>query len=118
MITPGEKKIEDLGEQLIQGRAAYGCRRTSETAAGISTYEMWDLRVGTEKRSLGLSARTITDDPLAGGGRIKTTWNLTLLTLSEPDPRLFQPPQGYELKIYEMNEIPCDAPQTPRVPAH
>lgn len=118
MITPGEKKIEDLGEQLSLGRAAYGCRRTSETPDGISIYEMWQLRVGTEKRSLGLPARTITDAPLAGGARIRTTWNLTLLTLSEPDPRLFQPPQGYELKIYEMSEIPCDASQTTPEAAH
>jgi hypothetical protein len=29
------------------------------------------------------------DDALARGARIKTTWDLTPLTLSEPAPRLF-----------------------------
>ena len=47
--------------------------------------------------------REINIDPRMG----KKTREVVSLTIGEPDPSLFQPPEGYEILTEEMHEIPC-----------
>jgi len=84
---------------------ATGRRTTVTTPAGaigndaplVRTTEVWNAR------SIGLTVRTVSDDPQTG----KRTKDLVELNQSEPDPAMFQPPEGYEIRTVEFHEIPC-----------
>jgi len=100
-----ETKNENLGKQVFQGVEATGRRTTVTTPAGaigndaplVRTTEVWNAR------SIGLTVRTVSDDPQTG----KRTKDLVELNQSEPDPAMFQPPEGYEIRTVEFHEIPC-----------
>jgi hypothetical protein len=61
----------------------------------VSTSETWNAK------GLHLVIRQITDDPQQG----KDDLELVTLLRGEPDPALFQPPEGYEVVTEEM--APC-----------
>jgi hypothetical protein len=90
--------IEDLGTQTINGVEARGRRFTTTTPAGaigndaplVRTSEAWTA-IAPGLR--GLMARDVTDDQQWG----KMTKELTNFTQAEPDPSVFQPPEGYEI---------------------
>jgi hypothetical protein len=93
---------EVLGTMTIQGVEARGQRWTTTTPVGeigndqplVSTQETWTApRLGTVRR--------VSDDPRMG----KDTDELVKLDQGEPDPALFQPPEGYEVVAEEM--VPC-----------
>jgi hypothetical protein len=94
---------EILGAATILGVEATGTRFTTTTPVGeigndqplVSTRESWFAG------DLSLELRYIDDDPRRG----KTVKELVKLDLSEPDPVLFQPPEGYEVVTEEM--VPC-----------
>jgi hypothetical protein len=87
---------ESLPPQTIDGYYVEGSRNTRTTPAGyegndrdlVFTNENWTSPV------LGLSIRTIVDDPRNG----KTTTELHDIQQTDPDPSLFIPPSGYTLK--------------------
>lgn len=95
--------IENLGTMTIAGVEAHGQRFTNTISAGqigndqplISTQETW------QAPSLGLIVRTVRDDPQSG----KETMEPVSITLGEPDPSVFQPPEGYEVVTETM--VPC-----------
>ena len=95
--------LEDLGDAMILGVEAHGQRWTTTTPAGaigndqplVSTSETWNAK------GLHLVIRQITDDPQQG----KDDLELVTLLRGEPDPALFQPPEGYEVVTEEM--APC-----------
>jgi hypothetical protein len=95
--------VEDLGTMTIEGVEARGQRETTTTAAGeigndlplVSTQDTW-IATG-----FGIVVRMVTDDPQQG----KRTMELVKLDQGEPDPVLFQPPEGYEIVTEEM--VPC-----------
>jgi hypothetical protein len=95
--------MEDLGTMTIDGVEARGQRWTTTTPAGaigndqplVSTQEDW-FAVG-----LGLNVRALRDDPQQG----KHSTELVKLDQGEPEPALFQPPEGYEVVTDEM--VPC-----------
>ena len=100
--------IEDLGTTSIQGIEARGRRITRTTPAGamgndaplVHTQETWTAT------GIGPSAplvRSVIDDPESG----RQTTELVNLTLSEPDLATFQPPEGYEVVVQEMHQVPC-----------
>ena len=97
---------EDLGTATIQGIKAHGRRSTWTTPVGeigndqplVHTQEDW-LADG-----LGIEVRHVDDDPQQG----KRTTELVKLDEGEPDPALFQPPEGYEIVTEEM--VPCKEP--------
>jgi hypothetical protein len=100
-----ERESEDLGTQTIQGVVAHG-RRTTDTiptgAVGndaplIRTSEAWN------SKTVPFMVRSITDDPRTG----KTTRELVEFSQSDPDPALFQPPEGYQIVTQEMHQVPC-----------
>jgi hypothetical protein len=96
---------EDLGTTTIQGVEAHGYRTTTTIPAGeqgndqplVTTREVWLAP------SFNRAVREVIDDPRMG----KRTMELVNLTQSEPDLSVFQPPEGYEVVIEEMHEVPC-----------
>jgi hypothetical protein len=104
--APNQPQREELGTDTILGVEVQGARMTRTTPAGrigndeplLRTEEIWSAP------SLGgLVLREITDDPRTG----KSTREAVSLDLSEPDPAVFQPPEGYEIVDQELHEVPC-----------
>jgi hypothetical protein len=101
-----ETKREELGADTLLGVQIRGFRVTRTMPTGevgndqplVSTSESW------WPNDYGFEARSINDDPQQG----KTTRELTSFTPGEPDPALFQPPQGYEIVTEQTHEIPCN----------
>lgn len=98
--------MENLGTTTIDGVESRGFRRTTTTPAGsigndsplVSTAEFW------QAPSLGgLTLRSESDDPKTG----KQTRELVSLSLSEPDPAIFQAPEGYQVITQVMHQVPC-----------
>jgi hypothetical protein len=100
---------EDLGSDTILGVEVRGTRITRTVPAGregndvplVTTSEIWSAP------RLGLTLREVTDSEQSG----KTTREAVNLDLSEPDPSLFQPPEGYEIDTDEMHPVACQPPR-------
>ena len=105
-----ETATEDLGTAVIDGLEAHGKRYTTTTPIGaagndqplVSTRETW----WADTHSIGMSVREFNNDPVNG----KYTRELVKLSLEEPDPALFEPPDGYEILTQEMHQVPCQHP--------
>lgn len=94
---------EDLGSTTIQGVEAHGMRTTYLTPAGAAGNDQPLTRVIEDWNapSLGLQVRRLVDDPRTG----KLDEELVNLTRGEPDPALFQIPEGYD--VVNQNMVPC-----------
>jgi hypothetical protein len=95
-------EMEDLGARTINGIDAKG-RRTTETFPAGSFGNDQPLTVSHEvwmSPELGLPVLQIDDDPRTG---VRTT-ELTEIERGEPDPALFQPPEGYTIKDQYPNQ--------------
>ena len=98
---------EDLGTTSIQGFEATGRRTSTTIPAGqvgndqpiVTSDETW----WSKGLGFGLVLRSVHDDPRTG----TSTRELVSLTLGEPDPASFQPPEGYEVKTEELHEVQC-----------
>lgn len=98
-------ETENLGTDVIQGLTVRGTRMTFTTPVGevgndqplVETRENW---FSDEYR---LEVRSVSDDPRQG----KTTRELTGFAPGEPDPSLFQPPQGYEVVTEQLHQVAC-----------
>lgn len=98
-------KVEDLGTTKIMGVSARGQRITTTYPVGsigndqtiVAVNEFWSAP------SLGLILRSVSDDPRMG----KHTREVVNLTLDEPDPALFQAPDGYDARIETEHPVPC-----------
>ena len=97
--------VEDLGTTTIEGVEAHGHRYSWTTPAGkigndaalVRTEEIWwGKTVGT--------LRQVNDDPQWG----KTTREVVSLSLTDPDPALFQPPEGYEVVTETAHQVACE----------
>lgn len=104
--TPkSERTREDLGTTEIEGLEAKGDRWTTVIPAGkvgndtpiTTTQETW------RAPGFPFPLRVINEDPRTG----KSTRETVSLTIGEPDPSLFQPPDGYELVNEEMHPVAC-----------
>ena len=86
---------EDLGLRTIEGIDTHGSRDSTTLNIGaigndrpvVTTREFWFAE------PLGINLLSILDDPQAG----KQTFRLSEVTRSEPDPQLFELPEGYEV---------------------
>lgn len=108
---PAEKKFpkcraerggtaEDLGMDVIQGVAAHGCRKTTTFPDGKrKLWEVWSDEHGLTVRDI----QEHSDDD-------RFFKELTGLSLDEPSPSMFRPPEGYEIITLEMHEVPCEQP--------
>lgn len=100
--------VEQLGTTTIQGIEAKGTRFTETIPAGaegndaplVTTNENWLAAAPNLRR---LVVREIMDDPRSG----KTNRELTSFVQGDPDPSLFEPPQGYEIVKQEQHEVVC-----------
>lgn len=93
--TPGSPEEESLGTQWIAGMEAVGTREIEVTPKGaigndspiLSKREYW------YSRQLGLNILSIRDDPRFGTQKFE----LSDVTLGEPDAKLFAPPEGSKI---------------------
>lgn len=109
VVTPPKTRTGsvsvDLGDTTIEGVVAHGTRHTWTTPIGeigndaplVRTEENWYAS------SLGLLLRSVSDDPQSG----KRTREVVSLSLTEPDPALFQPPEEYEVVTETAHPVPC-----------
>ncbi len=89
-------QTESLPPQTIEGLYATGFRFTNTTPAGYvgNDRDLTTTRETWTAQDLGITLRTIVDDPRNG----KTTTSVTDVQQTVPDPSLFQAPDGYQLK--------------------
>jgi len=98
----GTVKTEDLGSQLTEGILANGTRITRTIPAGQIGNQQ-PIQVVDESwfsPELQIMIMTRHNDPREG----ETVYKLTKISRAEPDPSLFQVPQGYV--ITELPPIP------------
>jgi hypothetical protein len=94
-----EFQFENLGTKNINGIDAVGRRNTQTIPAGREgndqpitiTHEFWN------SPELHIAVQESSDDPRTG----TTTMELTDIDRNEPDPRLFQAPEGYTIREIE-----------------
>jgi hypothetical protein len=96
-------KSEDLGTQVIEGVRAQGTRTTSTIPAGEIGNEKPIVTVSERWFSpdLGVVVMSKHSDPRLG----TTTYKLTGLVRSDPDPSLFQVPSDYTVKEDTGNAV-------------
>ena len=94
--TSSPSTKEDLGQQTIDGVMATGTRTTMVIAAGSIGNEQPITVIGEEWFSPELKVLVMTKhvDPRAG----ETTYRLTGISRSEPNPSLFELPAGITVK--------------------
>jgi hypothetical protein len=103
--VPGQKdaKVEQLGEQTIEGVTAKGTRRTVTIPAGQIGNEQ-PISIVSESwysPELKMTVLSKRNDPRMG----ETEFRLTNIQRGEPAPSLFQVPAGYELKDNSKREF-------------
>jgi hypothetical protein len=97
----GEVVWEDLGSRSIAGVDTVGARETTTTSAGTmgndrpltSVSEFW------HSDRLGLNLLSMRTSPFFG----KQTFTITELTPTEPNPQLFELPEGYKVNDQRKN---------------
>jgi hypothetical protein len=115
--SDAEVNQEQLGTQTIEGVAAEGTRTTFTIAAGkigndrpiVTVNERW---YSQELQTVVLSKNS---DPRMG----ETTYRLTNIDRSEPDPSLFQVPADYTVEEgpgFGIRALPPDLPRKKRRP--
>ena len=104
-VQHSRPQAADLGMTMIEGVQAHGQRITRTIAVGEAGNDRTIVVVEESwmAPSLGLMVRESVDDPRIG----KRTRELVSLTLDEPDPALFQPPQDYAISTEELHPVPC-----------
>ena len=103
----GTSTYEDLGSQSIEGLETSGTRDTITYNEGYfgndrpvtGTREFWYAA------GLGINLRSEVADPTFG----KQVFTITDVRLGEPDPGLYQLPQGYQ--VVDRRKPPVDQPQ-------
>ena len=95
-VTSSPASTVDLGQQVIEGVPATGTRTTTVISAGAIGNEQPITVTSEEWYSPDFKVLVMTKhaDPRAGD----TTYRLTGITRSEPDPSLFQLPAGVTIK--------------------
>jgi hypothetical protein len=96
-------EVEDLGTKTINGVEAKGTRTTRVIPAGKEGNDQ-PLTVSHEtwfSTELGIPVMTINDDPRNG----TSTMELTEIERGEPDPALFQVPEGYTVKEHTPGQV-------------
>jgi hypothetical protein len=90
-----EPEQKPLGSQMVNGVSATGTRTTSIIAAGAIGNDK-ELRIEAERwysPDLQVLVKSTYSDPRFG----TTTYELTRISRSAPDPALFQVPAGYQI---------------------
>jgi hypothetical protein len=110
MAVSGDKRVkarivsENLGQKEIHGLTAYGMRWTMTPLEAIgpsdvpeNTTELW------KSSDLNLKLLEVTSGPKYG----LTREELSDVQRGDPDPALFEPPQGYKVETVTYRQVPC-----------
>jgi hypothetical protein len=91
----GEVVWEDLGTRSLAGVETAGSRETTTTAPGTMGNDraLTSVREFWHSDQLGINLLSILSSPFSG----KQTFSIIELTTAEPDPRLFDIPEGYTI---------------------
>ncbi len=96
--------LENLGHKEMHGLNAFGMRWTTTPLESVgpsdlqeSTTELW------KSNELNLVLLKVTSGPKYGSDREE----LSDLERGDPDPALFEPPQGYKVQTVEYHQVPC-----------
>jgi hypothetical protein len=91
----GYVQSEDLGVGSVQGLETHGYRETTTFNPGTfgNDREMVASREFWFSTQLGINLSSIVDNPQTG----KQVFTVRELTTSEPDPKLFEVPEGYRV---------------------
>jgi hypothetical protein len=96
---------ENLGQKEIHGLTAFGWRQTmtplddgGPSAMPETTIELW------KSAELNLKLLEVTSGPKYGSERLE----LSDLQRGDPDPALFEPPQGYKVATVTYRQVPCE----------
>jgi hypothetical protein len=86
---------EELGTQFVNGVQAKGVRTTSTIPVGAigNNRELKTVSERWESKDLGIMIKTVNTDPRFG----TTTYELTNISQSSPDPSLFRVPADYTI---------------------
>jgi hypothetical protein len=97
--------FEDLGTKSIRGFQARGCRTSAQ--GGYQVNETWWIKLSSGTLNTTLTLYSLVESHEPNHQDLKTTQELTLLNVIEPDPATFRPPPDDEIKTVEMHEVPC-----------
>jgi hypothetical protein len=91
----GSRTHEDLGAQFLAGVAVHEYRDTTNINAGalgndLAMSTVRDFRYSPE---LGINLTSVLDTPQVG----RQSFTVTEISTTEPDPKFFQPPDGYKI---------------------
>ncbi len=91
----GTRTHEDLGAQYFAGLPVHGYRDTTTLNPGVlgNDRPMSTIREFRFSPDLGFNLSSTLDTPQLG----RQTFTVTDITTTEPDPRFFQPPDGYSV---------------------
>jgi hypothetical protein len=96
---------ENLGHKEMHGLNAFGMGSSWTSLESLrpsdlqeSTTELW------KSSELDLKLLEVTSGPKYGSDREE----LTDLQRGDPDPALFEPPQGYKVETIEYHPVPCE----------
>lgn len=103
---PSNFSYEDLGTDSFLGIKVNGYRITHTTPVGAIGNDRPIVEIDEDwfAPDLGTILRSIHEDPRTG----KKTNEATSVTLGEPDPSLFQPPDDYIVKTVDYHQVPCN----------
>ncbi len=104
---PNPPVREELGSDVIQGVEVKGFRMTRTIPVGqigndrpiVMTDESW-----TAPSLGGIVLRSVSESQQSG----RQTREVVSLTIGDPDPSMFQPPEGYKLTVDALHEVPCE----------
>lgn len=95
---------ENLGQKEIHGLTAYGMRWTMTPLENIAPSDLPETTSELWKSSeLDLKLLEVTSGPKFGLDRME----LSDLQRGDPDPALFEPPQGYKVETVTYHQVPC-----------
>ena len=95
---------ENLGQKEIHGLTAYGMRWTMTPLESVGPHGIPETTTELWKSSeLDLKLLEVTSGPKYGLQREE----LSDLQRADPDPALFNPPQGYKVETVEYHQVPC-----------
>ena len=97
----GHTSWEQLGTRNILGMDTVGMRETTTISAGTmgNDQPLTSLSEYWHSEQLGLNLLSVRSSPFFG----KQTFTVTELTTSEPDPQLFQLPEGFKIDDQRKN---------------
>ncbi len=95
--------VEDLGSQIVNGVAAVGVRVTTTIPVGAigNDQELKSVNERWYSNEIHALVKTVTTDPRSGS----STYELTNIVRSAPDPALFRVPAGYTVTTVENRTI-------------